>query len=195
MESVPKTEEIHLSIDVAQPDDVEALYDLVCKTWLATYPNEEIGITKEDIESRFTETMTPQWIAEQKENLSHESSDEIVVIAKLNGRVVGMCSVVTSGDINEISALYVLPEYQKKGVGNQLLEKIHTFLDPEKETQIQVASYNIAAVDFYTSHGFEVKSGELFDEHYRMKNGAIIPTLILSRPRSDTAHTFVPPRQ
>lgn len=45
----------HIHIREAVPDDAEAMRDVQRRTWLATYPNEAYGITKEDIEARFHE--------------------------------------------------------------------------------------------------------------------------------------------
>ncbi|QQR51654.1 hypothetical protein IPF89_02410 [Candidatus Saccharibacteria bacterium] len=44
-------------IERAIPEDAEAVSDLLRRTWMATYPNAEAGITEEDIRLRTEERM------------------------------------------------------------------------------------------------------------------------------------------
>ncbi len=39
------------------PEDVREVTELLYMTWLATYPNEEHGITTDDIEDRFKDSL------------------------------------------------------------------------------------------------------------------------------------------
>ena len=39
----------NLKLDFARPEDVRKINDLLRDSWMATYPNEDLGITKEDI--------------------------------------------------------------------------------------------------------------------------------------------------
>ncbi len=42
-----------VQIQDATPNDDDAIRQVQQRTWLATYPNAGLGITKEDIEARF----------------------------------------------------------------------------------------------------------------------------------------------
>ena len=44
-----------ITIREAHPDDADAIREVQRQTWLATYPNEAYGITREDIEAQFRE--------------------------------------------------------------------------------------------------------------------------------------------
>ena len=46
---------------------------------------------------------------------------ECIFVAKLNGKIAGFVSVWPDG--NFVHHLYVLPEFQKQGIGNALIEK------------------------------------------------------------------------
>jgi hypothetical protein len=41
-----------VEVELARPEDAEAISELLRTTWMATYPNAEAGITEEDIRLR-----------------------------------------------------------------------------------------------------------------------------------------------
>src|SRR5713226_9749870 len=50
---MPEEEMMRVQIHDATPNDADGVRHVQQRTWLATYPNAELGITKEDIEARF----------------------------------------------------------------------------------------------------------------------------------------------
>ena len=59
----------YTSIEVASPEDAEAIANIQKETWLATYPNEEYGITEDDIKSK--EFTSEKRILEWRERFEH----------------------------------------------------------------------------------------------------------------------------
>lgn len=96
-------------------------------------------------------------------------------MAKRGDKVVGVCRVVIHADQNKLQAIYVLPGYQGKGLGEKLWIYAQRFFDPNKDIIVQVASYNEGAISFYRGLGFEDTGKEWIDEEFRMKSGAGIP--------------------
>lgn len=175
-----------VSVVPACPDDVEDIEEVFYKTWLATYPNEEFGITVDDIEDRFKDRQAPKGLAERKARIADPRSGSMLLVAKDAGRVVGVCYVVVHADKNQLQSLYVLPEYQGKGVGRALWHEAQKYLDSAKDTIVQVAIYNTNAIAFYERFGF-VDTGKRFsDEMFKMKSGAVIPELEM-RKRAEPA--------
>lgn len=60
------------SIIVEQPkvEDAEAIRDLVYRTWLATYINDEQGVTREHIDADFSESRTDEGMHRRRETLA-----------------------------------------------------------------------------------------------------------------------------
>jgi len=67
----------------------------------------------------------------------------------------------------------VLPEHQKKGIGKKFWEQAQKYFDPNKDTFVSVVDYNVNAISFYESLGFEDTGKRWRDEKRRMKSGAI----------------------
>jgi len=68
-------------------------------------------------------------------------------VAEKNGRVVGFISLLE----NLIGALFVLPPYQRKGIGSALVETVKTV---RKELFVEVYKDNVNAQQFYSNCGF-----------------------------------------
>ncbi len=60
-----------VKISAAVPDDSEGIINVLHKTWLATYPNQELGITVEDIEDSYKDMFTPIGIQKRKERIAN----------------------------------------------------------------------------------------------------------------------------
>ena len=164
-----------IKISIANPEDARGIAEVFYKTWLVTYPNEKVGITVDDIEDRFKNSFTEESLAKRADRIAHPKDNEVFFLAKDSDRVVGVCNIVKHPDKNQLQAMYVLPEYQGKGIGNLLWERAKKDLDLDKDTIVQVATYNTNAINFYRKLGF-VETGKQFqNEHFRMKSGVIIP--------------------
>ncbi len=166
-----------LEVREVLPEDVPGVQKVFRDTWLATYPNEECGITREDIEDRYKDALAPERIAKRQEAWAHLLPDEKIFSAIEDGAVVGVCRVKTYEDKNQLHAIYVLPEYQGKGIGSALWEKALTFFDPSKDIYVGVAVYNQKAIDFYSRLGFVDTEKRFKDENLKLKSGAMIPEM------------------
>lgn len=57
-------------------------------------------------------------------------------------------------------AEYILPEYQRRGIGKQLMNTALKWLGRNQDIYVNAASYNEKAIKFYESFGFR-KSGNV----------------------------------
>jgi ribosomal protein S18 acetylase RimI-like enzyme len=109
-------------IRVASPEDIEGIARVHVDSWRSTYQ----GIISESFLSGLT-------LEKRKKNWSwtfnNLNKDEKIFVAEDEGRIVGF----SNGGKNriddpeydgELYAIYILKEYQGKGIGKKLVEKV-----------------------------------------------------------------------
>jgi len=166
-----------ITITVAEAEDSENITLVQYTTWLATYPNKEYGITIEDIEDRFKEKFTPENIQKNKDRIANPPNNNRLFVAKDNQVVVGLCLAIIKEDRNQLQVIYVLPEYQGKGIGTLLWNATLNFFDENKDIYVELAVYNKTAEEFYKRLGFIDTGRRIKDEKFKMKSGNIIPEM------------------
>jgi ribosomal protein S18 acetylase RimI-like enzyme len=84
----------------------------------------------------------------------------IYFTARINGKLVGYIDVLSDGSVDAyLQDLLVLPEYQKRGIGSELLKRAIKYLQQKKIKAIQVI-FDPDLEDFYKKFGFHiVKAG------------------------------------
>lgn len=148
-----------IEVDNATGEDVEGIRNVNRTAWLDTYPNEEYGITREDIEQFFdhySESESQKRLEGRRQTINTDPGSHEWV-AREGGKVVGWCYARKNGE-NRIQTLYVLPGYRNKGVGGKLLVTALDWIGPSRTILLNVVSYNQNAIDFYERFGF-VKTG------------------------------------
>jgi ribosomal protein S18 acetylase RimI-like enzyme len=154
-------------IEKATPKDAEAVNNVLRQTWLDTYPNEEAGITEEDIRLRVegeNGERIPERIKRWKDNIESTDGSKTVYVARLNGKIVGMTAPGIIDGRRKVGAMYVLPEAQGMGVGGELMQKVLEWHGDSEDIHLAVASYNQNAIDFYRRYGFEQTDTVIEDE-------------------------------
>jgi len=153
-------------------EDMENVLSLKDEVWVSTYTNKEHGITVEDIQSR--KIHNAQRLDFMQKSVRGKSTTEHIWTAKKGGRIVGMCWVERKDGYNKIGSLYLLPSYQRMGIGKRLMEKALSWLGEEKKIKLGVATYNSDAIEFYRKFGFEFLCK---GEDYVFPNGKKMPIL------------------
>ncbi len=177
MEPGKENLEKKIEIATATPEDERGMAEVFYKTWLDTYPNEEAGITVDDIEDRYKDAFTEESLRKGRERTTNLPEGENLILAKEDVKVIGVCRAIRHSDYNQIQAIYILPEYQGRGVGHMLWEEAQKSFDPDKDTIVQVATYNTKAIGFYEKLGFEDTGKRWKNEKFKMKSGAMIPEM------------------
>ena len=158
----------NLTIAIASAEDASSIRQVQHDTWIDTYPNEELGLTEELIRDRVASLTGPKKVKSLEEALRLEN--QRTWVAKDGSRIVGYCTAEKKPDINRLGAIYILPEYQNKHIGTDLINSALEWLN-DKDIKVEVATYNEKAIKFYEKHGF-VKTGEVGDSDR-------IPTIFL----------------
>ena len=169
-----------VQIHDATPNDDDGVRQVQERTWLATYPNAELGITKEDIEARF-HASSEEAIRRRQAQQQTINLDPLVHlwVAKEAERIVGFCLAKKEGTQNRIQAIYVLLEYQGTGIGKRLLQTACDWLGSQQDIVLNVASYNHLAISFYTRFGFVPSGRPAHSGVTKLPSGVVIPDIEL----------------
>lgn len=155
-EAVPQ-----FNIREALPDDAPTTRAMQAESWLATYPNEEAGVTYE-----WVKNLTDSWLTTEKLDQSRQIFTDVINdptvffrLAESNGRVVGFVHVATNDDgTKELEAIYTSPKTFGSGLGQQLIGIAREWIGGA-ETTLKVAIYNTRAIRFYEKNGFQIVQG------------------------------------
>ncbi len=171
------SESFDILVEKATPEDTRGIQELLYRTWLATYPNEAAGITRDDIEDRFKDRFSEERLEKRMQQFTHPPDGEVWLVAKKAGVVVGVVSPIQKQDRNQLQRIYVHPDYQRTGVGTKLWEEAQKYLDPAKDTYVEVVEYNTDARHFYENLGFKDTGRRWQSKNFAFKSGAIFPEM------------------
>ncbi len=132
----------------AEPDDLPAVSVLLGETWHATY---DAVYGEERVEE-----LTRRWHAVGTLTRETALPDRRMLVAVVDGRVVGMASVRRVEDGAMLDRLYVLPDAQGGGVGTALLTRCLSAFPGCARMILEVEPSNAGAIRFYERHGFQV---------------------------------------
>lgn len=182
MRPYPAEQEPEIVIERANPEDAASIAHIQHESWLATYPNEEYGISADDIRAQGFER--EERINVWTERLGNESDLVQTLVARRDGIVIGYSSAVKREDSNFIYSIYLLPEFQGQGVGSKLLTQVLEWLGDDKDTALGVVPYNKTAIAFYEKFGFEVRNPVMHDTPM-LANGTDMPEVEMFRPKRE----------
>lgn len=120
--------------------DEAILFDLYCQV-MKDYIAEIWGWDKE-------------W--QEKDFIKHFNPENITVV-KQDNKAVGYSQIEEKGNQLYIRMLLLLPNFQRKGIGSQLINTvIEKSRAQSKDISLQVFNINEQAKKFYEHHGFQV---------------------------------------
>lgn len=155
-----------IKIVQATPGDMKGIREVQKLSWLETYPNESIGITMADIAARFSGDDTTAGKLQMDERIRRFFQPNAYTwIVKDKNRIVGYCLAIKGDSTNRIQAIYLLSEYQGKGLGKKLIFTALKWLGEKKPVYLNVASYNKKAISFYEHIGF-IKTGKILEDDF-----------------------------
>ncbi|MFA6427837.1 MAG: GNAT family N-acetyltransferase [Candidatus Magasanikbacteria bacterium] len=162
----------------AIPNDGKGLVRVSRITWLATYPNKKLGITVKDLGQRkeFEKQRIERWRKNIKENKNRKTW-----VAKTGREIVGFCGASKEDNVHEIGAIYVLPKYQGKGIGKELIKKAFDWLGDRKDILVRVVSYNTPSIKFYESVGFQKVGIVKKSEWHKLPSGKLLPEIEMKK--------------
>lgn len=127
--------------------DAGGIREVGVRTWPSTYEFAGLEYVKNGID---------RWWS--LDALARRLENTHVVVAVNDDRVVGTGNVDLRPEVPVIWTLYVLPEWQGRGVGSKLLTAMLAKV-PGPEVALEYADGNDGAARFYARHGFRRRAG------------------------------------
>lgn len=122
-------------------EDAKEVQDVAKKSWNATYE----GIIPNNIQENFLKG------AYNDEMMEWRLSNSLMLVAEADNMIAGFAnfSSVNEKGQAELSAVYLLPEYQGEGIGSALLNTGIKKLENVREIHLDVEKDNTIGTAFY----------------------------------------------
>lgn len=151
---------IMTDIQKANIENIEDIQQIAKRSWPIAFAD---ILPPQQIEYMMEMMYSTAALKRQIEELNHK-----FYIATVDNKKVGYISVehnCDGGSRTKIHKLYLLPEYQKMGVGYAmyLCAARETKKQGNKTLCLNVNKYNHRAIDFYKRAGFELMKEEVID--------------------------------
>lgn len=138
-----------MEIRQATEADIESIEQVARETWETDYPD---ILHRETIEEEVEE-----WYNDDQLETELEEEDAILLVAEIDGEVVGFTHAVRRRRTGYILRVYTAPDHRGEGVGSELLTKARDVLLTRGVDNVRamVLAENEPGNAFYESFGFE----------------------------------------
>lgn len=136
-----------IAIERAKSEDVDPIKRVLSETWIDTYA---------DHLSRSTiEHVTTNWHDPELLSLQIEKPGDYFAVAKDGGRIIGLVTVIVVRQ-NELylSRLYVHPQYQRRGIGSNLLNAAIACYPDATVIRLEVEQQNTKGHSYWRKQRF-----------------------------------------
>ncbi len=143
---------------------LENLHDMDFDTDLITRMKESDLSEVEEVSKKVYKVRSRSWIRAQYR------SGDIGFVARLNGKITGFAFATYANGHGRIHTLTVLPEYQNRGIGKELMRaRLKALYDLGAVDAIaEIASWNLPSLQIAYRHGFG-QAGTMYVETIRQK--------------------------
>lgn len=140
---------LRMNVRQARSDDAPAIRTIAERSWETDYPD---ILHRENVEAAIDD-----WYDQQRIRAEVDSDDALVVVAEVDGEVVGFGHGIWARQTGHILRVYVDPGHRGERIGSALLESLRESLHEEGADRIQamVLAENDVGNQFYRQAGFE----------------------------------------
>ena len=136
-----------LTIRRAKIEDILGIKRVLAETWRDTYA---AFLSEESIA-----TVTAEWHSPKVFEVEIGQPLTFTCIAKSGSdEVVAVITAHSCGESLSVSRLYVLPAFQRQGIGAKLMESSYQAFPQSQRVQLDVEEQNLKGRDFYRKLGF-----------------------------------------
>lgn len=136
-----------IKIEKATSGDAQAIQKLLRETWIDTYGSYLSQATLDEV---YKNWQSIEFLTRQIEN-----SEMYFPVAKEDDEIVGIATARMPEDVIVIFRIYVLPQHQRKGIGEALINDVIKHFPKAKKVQLHVEEMNSKGQAFYKKHGFK----------------------------------------
>jgi ribosomal protein S18 acetylase RimI-like enzyme len=136
-------------VRTASERDLEKVRALLAETWHATYDT-FYGAEK-------VEELNAKWHSIEALGARLQRKNAEFVVADNGSEIAGMGFAAMSDTLKKtviLHQLYVLPKYQRQGIGRDMFAELETCFPDAERMRLEVESQNLHALAFYRAHGF-----------------------------------------
>jgi len=131
----------------ARIGDIPGIRSVLAVTWRDTY----LSFLSESSIAR----VTAEWHSPQLLEAEINHSSTFLGVAESDSRdIVGMVTAHSNEELLLIARLYVLPEFQRQGIGERLMEESYRGFPQTQRVQLDVEEQNLKGRAFYRKLGF-----------------------------------------
>lgn len=145
-------------VRLAKTKDASKIAHINASSWIATYPNDAIGLTKNVLFNKFTQELiksdSNKWIRYIEDSITNQR----VLVVEHDNNVVGYCNLLKNNGVGQIYTMYIDPNFIGKGAGGMLMRASLDWLKDCPTKIVEVISYNSNAIGFYEYYGFQRNS-------------------------------------
>ena len=136
-------------VRTASERDLERVRALLVETWHATYDS-FYGVDK-------VNELTAKWHSIEALRARLQRKNAEFVVADNGREIAGMGFAAMSETLEKtvvLHQLYVLPKYQRHGIGRDMFAELETCFPDAERMRLEVEPQNLHALAFYRAHGF-----------------------------------------
>lgn len=162
----------------ANLDDVIGIVYVEATTTIDAYQNTDYGVGEADVRSIDFHAKVPQW------QHTLQSPNYKIWVQARGEEILAFLAARKDSESQEVYTQFVLPEYQRQGLGSHLLEVATIWFDKAHPIRLRMVSYLGKAADFYKKHGFRVDPVANV-EFLRFPSGKSVPTIEMTTGEID----------
>ena len=136
-------------VRTASERDLGKVRALLVETWHATYDS-FYGVEK-------VNELTAKWHSLDALRARLQRKNAEFVVADNGREIAGMGFAAMSETLEKtvvLHQLYVLPKYQRHGIGRDMFAELETCFPDAERMRLEVEPQNLHALAFYRAHGF-----------------------------------------
>jgi ribosomal protein S18 acetylase RimI-like enzyme len=136
-------------VRTASERDLGKVRALLAETWHATYDS-FYGVEK-------VSELTAKWHSIEALRARLQRKNAEFVVADNGREIAGMGFAAMSETLEKtvvLHQLYVLPKYQRHGIGRDMFAELETCFPDAERMRLEVEPQNLHALAFYRAHGF-----------------------------------------
>lgn len=150
-------------------DEIPEVKHLLSYVWKDTYSN---VYSPEAIEKVTSVWHSPKALSQQVE----DENTYFACAKDEKGVIIGLVTARKVKHTLHIGRLYIHPNYQRKGIGSQLMSAAIAYFSDIKTLQLECEKQNEKALSFYQKQGFNIVK-----EKEENVEGAKVKTVIMER--------------